>query len=121
MQQPSFRYDEISDTLSIVFVPGKVATGIELNEYLLLRVDKEMGQAVGLEIFEYSIVAQKTETGSRSLPLSGLTALSEQTRGLVVQILLHPPVSDFLSLSTYTPTLAETWPIAALRPMPIAA
>ena len=121
MPQPSFHYDEMSDTFTILFIPGRVATGIELNDYLLLRVDKETEQAVGLEIFEYSILAQRTETGQRSLPLTGLTALSDETRKLVVRLLLHAPINDFLSLSTYTATLTETWPIAALRPMPLAA
>lgn len=121
MQQPFFHYDEMSDTFSIVFVPGKAATGIELNDYFLLRVDKEAGQVLSLDILEYSILAQKTETGPRSLPLSGLAALSEETRKLVIRLLLQPPVNEFLSLSTYTPTLAEHWPIAALQPMPLAA
>jgi hypothetical protein len=33
-------YDEISDTLSIAFAPGEHATGIALNEHILLRINR---------------------------------------------------------------------------------
>jgi len=40
------RYDEISDTLYVSFSPGEKATGIELNEHFLLRVNKMERRAV---------------------------------------------------------------------------
>lgn len=63
MSATSMKYDEIGDTLYIVFALGEKATGIELNEHLLLRVDKAERRAVGLTIFDYSILAQPTEVG----------------------------------------------------------
>ena len=39
MNEPILNYDEISDTLTILFFPGESATGIELNENLLLRIN----------------------------------------------------------------------------------
>lgn len=115
MIEPIFTYDELSDTLYISFAPGEKATGIELNENLLLRINKAERRAVGLTVFNYSILAQKTATGGRSLPLSGLAELSENLRQLAFDILLRPPVKEFLTVSTYTPSHSENIPIATLH------
>lgn len=115
MSEPVFTYDEASDTLYVSFSPGTKATGIELNEQLLLRINKKTESAVGITIFNYSFLAQKTEMGLRTLPLTGLDALSEELRELVIDILRKPPVSDILSLAVYTPTANERIPITSLQ------
>lgn len=115
MNEPLFHYDEISDTLTISFFPGESATGIELNENILLRINKQKQYAVSLSIFNYSILAQKTEAGLRSLPLTGLQELSDSLREIVLQILLKKPLTDVLSISTYTPSLAESTVIATIH------
>ena len=99
MATPTVNYDEASDTLYVSFAPGEHATGIELSDHLLLRINKEEARAVGLTIFEYSLVAQPTEVGPRSFPLNGLAELSAELRELTLDILQRPPVSNFLSLS----------------------
>jgi hypothetical protein len=38
MSEPIFNYDEMSDTLYVSFAPGEKATGIELNDHMLLRI-----------------------------------------------------------------------------------
>jgi len=121
MAEVSINYDEISDTLYISFEPGEKATGFELNEHILLRINKKERRAVGLTFFEYSLLAQRTEVGPRSFPLTGLAQLSDELREIVLDILLRPPVSDYLSVSAYTPSFVETIPITALQPVPIAA
>ena len=68
MREANYNYDEISDTLYISFEPKVKATGIELNDHILLRIDKQAGKAIGLTFFEYSLLAQKTEIGFRSFP-----------------------------------------------------
>ena len=115
MNEPIFNYDEISDTLTISFFPGETATGIELNENILLRINKQNSYAVSLSIFNYSILAQKTEAGLRSLPLTGLEELSDKLRKTVLEILLKEPLSAILSVSTYTPSLLESVPIATIH------
>lgn len=55
-----------------------------------------------------------------SFPLTGLANLSDKLRGLVLEILLRPPVNEILLLSAYTPSLVETIPITSLQPVPIA-
>ena len=115
MAEPVFNYDEASDTLYISFEPGWEATGIELSDHILLRIDKDRHKAVGLTFFEYSLLAQRTEMGPRSFPLTGLVQLSEELQELVLDILREPPVSDILFLSSYTPSLQQVTPITSLR------
>ena len=115
MTKPTFNYDEMSDTLYISFEPGEKATGIELNDHILLRINKKEHRAVGLTFFEYSLLAQKTEIGPRSFPLTGLAKLSDELRGIVLDIMLHPPISNILFISTYTPSIVETIPITFLQ------
>lgn len=103
MDKPAFHYDEPSDTLDITFVPGKGATGVELNENILLRIDKRTRTAASLTVFNYSLVAQRTELGPRSFELTGLDELSDELRELALSLLLARPVSDFLSVSAYSP------------------
>ena len=118
MTPPVLRYDETSDSLYISFAPGENATGIELNEHILLRINQAERRAVGLTLFDYSVLAQSTEMGPRSFPLSGLAQLSSELRDLVLEIVRRPPVSDFLTLSVYVPSPAEAVPITSVRPLP---
>jgi len=115
MSEPTFKYDEASDSLYVSFAPGENATGIELSEHILLRINKAERRAVGLTLFNYSVLAQPTELGFRSLPLVGLDALPPDVRELVFDILRTPQVRGVLSLSTYTPSAAEAIPIATLQ------
>ncbi len=120
MNTPETHYDETSDTLYISFVPNAPATGIELNEHILLRLDKANRRAVGLTFFEYSLLAQATEFGPRSFPLPGLSELSDELRALVLEVATHPPVSQWLHLSAYTPSVVESIPITSVAPLPVA-
>ena len=120
MNSPVINYDEISDTLYISFIPNVKATGIELNDHILLRIDKENRQAVGLTFLNYSILIQKADFGPRSFPLTGLTKLPKETRELVMDIMGKSPVKEILSLSTFTPSFSEALPITLLHlPQPV--
>ena len=121
MTEPVLSYDEVSDTLYISFAPGEAATGIELTDHILLRVDKSERRAIGLTLFDYSLIAQTTEIGPRSFPLTGLDQLSAELRAMVLDMLLHPPVRDILSLSAYTPSPGEAIPIILLQPLAVEA
>lgn len=115
MAQTVTNYDEASDTLYMSFIPDVKATGIELNEHILLRVDKASRSAVGITFLNYSILIQKADFGPRSFPLTGLTKLTDETHEIVMEILGKEPVKAILSLSTYTPTFAEAIPITLLH------
>ena len=115
MTQPIFNYDEVSDTLYISFVPGEQATGIELTPHILLRLNKQERKVIGMTFLEYSLLAQKTDMGPRSFPLTGLSELSDDLQDIVIDVLQRPPVSDVLLLSSYTPSISETIPIMLLQ------
>lgn len=115
MTEAIFNYDEMSDTLYVSFAPGETGTGVEINENLLLRINKPERRAIGLSIFNYSLLAQPTETGRRSLPLTGLADISTELRATVIDILSHTPVADILTLSSYTPRLSENIPLVSFR------
>lgn len=117
MREPTIRYDEPSDTLHVEFVPGRSSTGLELNENILLRVDKAARAAVGLTVFNYSLLAQRTEMGPRSFALTGLAELPDDLRELALALLLSEPVSGFLTISAYSPVadLGEMMPITSLQ------
>src|SRR5437762_4753393 len=99
MTAPISNYDETSDTLYVSFAPGESATGIELTDHILLRINKTERRAVGLTIFEYSVLAQATAVGPRSFPLTGLEELSAEVKELVLEIVQCRPVSAYLALS----------------------
>lgn len=117
MAEPMIRYDEASDTLHVEFAPGRSATGLELNENLLLRVDKYARDAVGLTVFNYSLLAQRTEMGPRSFALTGLAELSPEMRELALGLLLSSPVAEFLTISAYSPgaDLVDVVPISSVQ------
>lgn len=114
MAKPIFNYDDESDTLYISFSPGESATGIALSDHILLRLHKQERRVVGLTLLDYSILAQSTEAGPRSFPLTGLSQLSTDRRTMILDLLRQPPLSDLLFLSAYTPAQGDAIPIAAL-------
>jgi uncharacterized protein YuzE len=118
MTQPIFNYDEDSDTLYISFAPGETATGIELNEQIVLRINRGERRAVGLTLLDYSVLAQQTELGPRSFPLTGLAELSAELRELVITILRTEPVRSILAVSAYSPSPIEVVPITSVQRVP---
>ena len=115
MAEPQIRYDEPSDTLYITFARGERATGIELNENILLRVNKAERAAVGLTLFNYSLLVQRTEFGTRSFPLPGLSELRGDMREMALSLIQAAPVNEFLSVHAYSPGSNEVIPITSLR------
>ena len=115
MNPPTINYDEPSDTLYITFIPNQKATGLELNDHILLRLNKQKGKAIGLTLLNYSLLTQKTDMGPRSFPLTGLATLSTEMREIILNILQTPPLNTILTLSAYTPSIKETIPITLFQ------
>jgi hypothetical protein len=61
-------------------------------------------------------LAQRTELGLRSVPLTGLAGLSAELRELALRILQDAPVRNYLSLLAYTPGRVDPIPITHLLP-----
>ncbi len=119
MAEPTFNYDEDGDILYVSFAPGETATGILLNDQLLLRVSRAERRLVGLTIMDYAILVQQTELGPRSVPLLGLREVSPELRELALELLQTPELHAILTLTAYTPAVGEpipaviVWSVAA--------
>ncbi|MCP4042712.1 MAG: DUF2283 domain-containing protein [Gammaproteobacteria bacterium] len=121
MEQPGTSYDEVGDTLYVSYKPDREATGVELNDHILLRIDERSRELVGVTIFNYSVVVQRTEMGPRSFPLVGLQKLPEDLQEITLEILSQPPANEIFSLSAYTPSSThESLPITSVQTVPIA-
>ena len=119
--EPVYKYDEESDTLSVVFVPAAIATGIELTDHILLRINKTARQIISITLLDYSLLVQETAFGPRTFPLTGLAALSEETRDLALDILRESPVRNILRIAAYTPKDGQIIPIVLVQPVMAAA
>lgn len=53
-------YDEDADMLDIFFGENASATGVELTDDILLRLDRESGRAIGLTLLHFSILTERT-------------------------------------------------------------
>jgi uncharacterized protein YuzE len=93
MRAVRISYDPTGDILYVTFGQPITATGYQLSDQLLLRVDAQSREAAGLTIFNFSI----HEQDSQGIPLPGLSgALADNP--LLLQTLASPPVSHFLKL-----------------------
>jgi uncharacterized protein YuzE len=115
----TYNYDQEADVLYISFSPGELATGIELNDHILLRLNKAEKRAIGITLMDFSILAQLTRFGPRIFPLTGLQALEPEWQDVVVDIITAWPVNQILRVSTYSPTFGEVIPVASVETPPI--
>lgn len=119
-ENPVYTYDKDVDILYISFSPGeKATTAVELNDNILLRLNREERRAVGLTLMDFSVLIQRAELGPRSFPLTGLADLEEDWQEMVIEIITSPPVNEILKVSTYTPSVVETIPITSVERPPI--
>ncbi len=118
-KKPTYRYDKEVDVLYISFSPGeKATTAVELNENILLRFNRADKRAIGLTLMDFSVLVQLTNLGPRWFPLSGLSELEPDWKDTVIEIITKPPVNQILRISVYTPSSAETIPIALVEKLP---
>ncbi len=115
-KMPVYTYDREMDILYISFSPGeKATTAVELNDNVLLRLNREERRAVGLTLMDFSVLAQSTGFGPRYFPLTGLADLEEDWQEMVIEIITRPPVSLVLKVSAYVSSPLETIPITAVE------
>lgn len=121
-EKPILTYDEEGDILYLSFQPGEKGTGVELNDHILLRFNREEARPLSLTFFNFSVLVQMTEMGPRSFPLTGLADISEELQEIVLHLITTSPVNRYLKVSAYTPSLAETIPITLVeKPLTLAA
>jgi uncharacterized protein YuzE len=115
MCEPKIVYDEPADVLYISFVPGASATGLSLNGHILLRVDAEERRAIGITLIGYSELADRSDIGPLNFPLSRINELSPDLQALAMELLHTQPVSDYLTVSAYSPSWGEVIPIVSVN------
>ncbi len=87
-------YDPEGDILYITFGQASAATGYQLSDQILLRIDPQTQKAAGLTIFNYSVHVQ---TG-REVSLSRLEETHDKA-AFLLSTLTSPPVSHFLRIT----------------------
>jgi hypothetical protein len=103
-------YDQEADILEVFFGANEPATGIELTDHILLRLNRTLRRAVSLTFLHFSILAERTEYGPRSYPLDKLLSVPEDLREQVLHFLTSMPVNQFLRLSYFQASPTERVP-----------
>ena len=111
-------YDQEADILEIFFGENEPATGVELTDYIILRLNKRTRRAISLMLLHFSILAERTEYGPRSYPLDKLDEVSEDLRELVLHLVTSMPVSQFLKLSHFQASPTERIPFTYVELQP---
>ena len=91
MRPVRITYDPETDILYLIFGEPTSATGYQLSDQLLLRIDPETQEAAGLTISNYSIHSSNEQT----IPLPVLEDDPELKNRLML-VLTSPPLSHFL-------------------------
>jgi len=113
-------YEETGDILEIVFPGVDADYSIELTEQILLGFNRKARRPAGLTILDFSILATPTELGPRSFAVTGLAHLPDDLSETVAYILTHAPVTDFLKVITFYPSVGQTIPLTYLEnPQPM--
>ncbi|HRJ42572.1 MAG: hypothetical protein KJZ86_13215 [Caldilineaceae bacterium] len=115
-----FVYDTEADILEIFFGENGSATGIELTDQMILRIEQKQKRALSLMLLHFSILSEQTEYGPRSFPIDKLERLPADLRELVLGLVTSLPVSQFLKLSQFQISPKEQMPLAYVESQPIA-
>jgi hypothetical protein len=114
-------YDQEADILEIFFGENEPATGIELTDQILLRLNQKTRRAISLMVLDFSILTERTEYGPRSYPVDKLDDLPEELQELVLQLVTSLPVSQFLKLSHFQASPTERVPFTYVESQPVLA
>jgi len=87
-------YDPDGDILYITFGEPTSATGFQLSDQVLLRIDPQIQKAAGLTIFNFSVHV----SSEQHIPLPGLDD-DPENRPRLMSVLTSPPVSHFLRIA----------------------
>jgi len=113
-----FVYDQEADILEIFFGENEPATGVELTDYIILRLNQQTRRAISLMLLHFSILTERTEYGPRSYPLDKLDELSEDLRELVLHLVTSMPVNQFVKLSHFQASPTEQIPFTYVESQP---
>jgi hypothetical protein len=109
-------YDENEDMLDIFFGENEPATGIELTDHILLRMNQQTGRAVSLTLLHFSILTERTEFGPRSYPLDKLKEFPEDLQEMIIRAITTMPVNKFLKISFFQESPIKRVPLTYVEP-----
>jgi hypothetical protein len=109
-------YDKDSDILDIFLDQNEPATGIELTDHILLRLNQKTKRAVSLTLLHFSILTEQTEYGPRSFPLDNLEDLPEDLHELIFHLITTAPVNQFLKVSHFQESPTKRVPLTYVEP-----
>ncbi len=93
MRPTRITYDPEGDILYITFGDPTAATGYQLSDQILLRMDPQAKRPAGLTIFNFSIHV----TTRHEIPLPGIER-NRELKPALLEILGSPPVNHFLQV-----------------------
>ncbi len=111
-------HDQEADILEIFFGTNEPATGVELTDHIILRLNQQTKRAISLLLIDFSILTERTEYGPRSYPLNTLDDFPESLRELVLQLVTSLPVSQFLKVSHFQVSPTERVPLTYVEAQP---
>jgi len=114
-----FVYDQEADILELFFGENEPATGVELTDHIVLRLNKQTHRAVSLMLLHFSILTEHTEYGPRSYPLDKLNQVSEDLQELVLHVVTSMPVNQFLKLSYFQASPTRQIPFTYVEAQPM--
>ena len=86
-------YDPEGDILYITFGQPTAATGYQLSDQILLRVDPQTQGVAGLTIFNFAVHAHTAQ----EIPLPGIEE-DPAVKSRLLQLLTSPPLTHFLRI-----------------------
>lgn len=101
-------YDPDADMLEIFFKRGRASGALEIADPIILRFDRESGEALSLSILTFSKLIKPSEFGPLAFPLSGLESLPRSLKSTIISLLQNPPVNYFLRVVSYIPTTHQS-------------
>lgn len=114
-QPITYSYDKEGDILEIIFQRGG-GTGVDLTDNIVLRFDRNRGQALSLILISFSKLIQPTKFGPSSFPLTALDELPPAMQQVVLKILQSFPVNHFMKImGLYGAHAGELHPITYLE------
>ena len=111
-------YDPEADMLEIFFGTNAPATGIELTDHIVLRLNLQTKRAVSLLLLDFSILTERTEYGPRNYPLTTLHALPDEVCAGVLRVITSMPVKQFLKVSHFQASPTESVPLTYVEAQP---
>ncbi len=95
-------YDIEGDILAVTFAEGQPHLGVELSDNIVLYYNPQTAEALKLIVLSYQALLQASK--NKPILLEGLATMPVQVRQIVIAMLQHPPLVNFLYLEN-RPTL----------------